>query len=666
MNIHRVRFFIAMSVLAALVLIFFLLVPRVTAQTLVHPTDQLQVGVQDTLTFKVDDTDGTVISASYFKFLYDPLSVRIDTVYSNLPDWYIVGQDDGNGVLEVATLTSTIRAFDGDFFSFVVTPLSEGSTGLQVVDFSWTDCNDIIVLPPRDRPTNPTPEEVEALYTGTVYWIDADYGHDANPCDDFDLPCRTLSNIRGNLLPGDAVVFMEGVHRMSIRPMRSGTPSSPITYIGYPGMEVTISGADLFTNTWTPQPDGTWTASYTTKLPQHPAIAKPQVQWRPEMLIVDGLVYESVYNSSDVVDLSMYIEGPSTNPTSVRAGFGEMNPNFLHVEMAARDTLLVPTQNVDHIQVQDLKFTHAGNSFAKLGCFEVHGTNWLVSNVDVVECSTTGIKFYGSGHFFTNVRANYNGVVGWNSENAENITIQYSEGIGNNTKGFLPNWHAGGGKFTHGTSRLVITNSVFSDNNGPGIWFDIPWGEYNQIKDNMIVNNQLAGVFLEHGTIYSNVENNVIYGTRKFNGTGVGVRLQAASDNVIQFNTIYGNMGSGIFEKYKDKRSPAGHNIFRSNIVGYNALDGSSDYEIRIDRDANEKIVDHWINNLIVAQNGEDFTFKLEADYTGGSISEWLDRELHLEPVDVLVSRNVPVLEDPNSPSGWRSLIEGYGAKQPE
>lgn len=649
-----------LSMIALMVLGF---AAEVKGQNIVFPENTLEVSVQDTLTYGVTDTESTVISATYFRFTYDPEVLSIIDVYSNLDEWYIVGNNDVPGVLEVATLTPTVRAFDGDFFSLVVIPISAGSSQLTLTDVSWTDCNNITVIPPRpDRPTNPSPEEVAAFYTGITYWIDPVYGNDmSSDCSLYETPCRSVAPIRFSLNPGDAVVFSEGVHRVKIKPARSGTVGQPITYTSYPGQNAIISGSDIFTNTWNQNGDGTWTATYTTSLPQHPAFAKPQVQWRPEMLIMEGMVFSTVYDRGDVITETFYIEGSSTSPSSVTAGF-PTDPNTVQIEMAARDTLFVPESAVDYINVTGLTFVHAGNSLGKLGCFEVNGNGWFIFEVLVEECNTTGIKFYGDDHHFSDVHSNYNGTVGWNAENSYDVLIEDSYAIGNNTKGFLPNWHAGGGKFTHGTSRLTLIRVEFHDNNGPGVWFDIPWGVYNRILDSKFINNQMAGIFLEHGTIYTSVDNNVVYGTRKYNGVGAGIRIQAASDNSITYNTIYGNMGSGLFEKYKDKRSPAGHNHFSNNIFGYNAVDSSSDYEIRIDQDPNERIVDHFSDNLIVLQDGLDITFRIENGYTGDSIDQWLESQLHVAPFDITMNSSQQILENPLSPSGYRSLIEGYGA----
>lgn len=648
-----------------------ILIPRGDAhgQTITQPTPNMFVGQPTELSYGVTNLNGEKVSATYFKFEYDPNTIRIDTVISKLPeDWKIVYQIDKEGMVEVAMLSTRYRLYEGDMFALVLTPIEVGSSDLRVTDLSWTDCNGIIDIPETvpERPIrdNPTPDEVAAMYSGTTYWVDSEFGNDSFPdCTDFDTPCLTTEPFIGKLLPGDAVLFMGGIHRLSVTPVKSGTVNAPITFQGYPGEDAVLTGSDLFTNVWVENSDGSWTASYTTSLPQHPAIAKPQPQWRPEMLIVNDTLYNTVYERSSVVDNSFYIEGPSTSPSSVTARFNGRDPNTLKIEMAKRSYVFSPNENtpVDFIMINSITMKHAGNSFGKKGCLEVRGNNWSVYEVLVTECNTTGIKFYGSNHYFGNVAANYNGVVGWASEGGNHTLVEDSYAIGNNTKGFLPNWHAGGVKVSNGTSFNTWSRFHSEDNNGPGIWFDIPLNQQNTIRDSYFMNNRVAGIFMENGTITTTVQNNVVFGTRKFNGTGVGIRFQAASDNLVINNTIYGNYGDGVYEKYKDKRNTPGHNVLVRNIIGYNAIDDAPDYEIRIDRDPGEFIVDHFSDNIYVRQVGEDFTFRIENDWTGNDNALWLQRQLHIYPFDVVVPRTTQVLENPNSRTGFRSLLPGYG-----
>lgn len=646
--------------------------PDAHPQSLTIPDSVLSQGQsQRVLTFSVETIpDGVVVAASYFRFRYDPSVIRIDSVFANQSDWLIVDRKSSPGVIEIALLTPKRKATEGPFFSWVVTPVGVGMSGLTMTDLSWTDCNDIEILPERIIPTDPHPVVVEEMYEGDVYWVDSVFGDDNNGnCTSFDTPCKSTTPFQYDLLPGDAVVFMPGIHRISVFPVRSGSPDLPITYTSYPNSDepVIITGADPFNTAWSNNGDGTWSTPYNQSLPEHPSNANPQVQWRPEVLVVEGEFFRTVYNRSDVTTNTFFVQGPSNNPSEIVGNFGGRNPNEIDIEYGTRDSLFVAPNNVDYIHVSNLVFRHAPNSFAKLGCLDIRGNMWVVVDVLVEWCNTTGIRFFGNGHQFVRTEASYNGVVGWNAEGATNVDVYDGVATGNNVKGFDPNWHAGGAKITHGSSRIRWIRFKAYYNDGPGLWYDIPWGERNEITGGEFVGNVLAGIFLEHGTIYTLVSDNLIYGTRVFpgNGVGAGMRLQAAASNIITHNTIYGNEGSGIFEKFRDRRSPPGYNVFTNNIIGYNATGPGTDYEIQIDRDANERVVDFFQNNLFVLQpvNSPDKTFRSQNSYTGNDVEMWRLNQIHLEPYDFALTRGNLVLENPNDPEGWRSLIDGYGKR---
>lgn len=174
----------------------------------------------------------------------------------------------------------------------------------------------------------------------------------------------------------------------------------------------------------------------------------------------------------------------------------------------------------------------------------------------------------------------------------------------------------------------------------------------------------MAGVMLEHGTVYTNVHHNVIYGTRKYFGVGPGIRVQAASDNRIHHNIIYQNEGNGVREKFTDLRSPPGHNWWHDNILTHNGGSSDGDFEFRIIRNANEKIVDHFYNNVFVERPGLSVWAVDESPLGSGTsdLNLWHSWNLQGEPSDTLYSRSTPVLSDPTSADGWRPVIgDQYG-----
>lgn len=634
-----------LKLLILVLVILFTLGSNVYSQTITLPDSVLtqQTGMEFSI-----DTEFKQINSTYFEYVYNPTIIRIDDIIPTQKSWKVVFEDNV-GVVKIAALSDSVIAHNGPLFEMTVTPLRVGNTELKLVDVSWVDCRDLVTVIPIPKPEGY--ETFVETFNGDLYWIDPVYGVDNNTCREFDTPCLTDAPFQDKLQPGDGVILRGGIHRFTLNPVVSGLPDNYITYTKFPGEDVVITGTDIWGDDWSEVGNNVWVTPYNVSLPQHPAIAKPQKQWRPEIVVVDNQVLTTVYDVNNIKPYSFYVEGPSTNPTYLYINLDGIDPNNVNVEVGKRPHVLL--SNIDYIHVNKLVFQHGANSFGKTGCVDISGDGWLVTYSLIVECNTTGIKYTGDGHEFVGVSSNYNGTVGWNSENSTNVKIINSSAIGNNTKGFLPNWHAGGMKITHGTDYTLISNFESKDNNGPGIWFDIPTGIGNVIENSFISNNQLSGIFLEHGTINSIVRDNVVYGTRKYNGTGSGIRLQAASSNLLENNTVYGNKGYGVFEKFKDKRSQPGYNVFVRNFVGHN-VDG----QVRIDRDPNETIVDFFQNNVYVVGGN---TFKIENDYQGNSITSWLSRQLHSYPYDELVTDGV---EDPTSEDGWRGLMDNVGVRK--
>ena len=65
-------------------------------------------------------------------------------------------------------------------------------------------------------------------------------------------PFRTISKAAALLKAGDTCVIHAGVYRETIRPASSGEPDRPIRFVAAAGEDVTVSGTDVVSGTWTP------------------------------------------------------------------------------------------------------------------------------------------------------------------------------------------------------------------------------------------------------------------------------------------------------------------------------------------------------------------------------------------------------------------------------
>ncbi|MBB6730915.1 discoidin domain-containing protein [Cohnella zeiphila] len=86
---------------------------------------------------------------------------------------------------------------------------------------------------------------------GHTYYVDAVNGDDGNDGSS-DHPWQTIGKAAGVLVAGDTAKIRSGVYRETVKPAHSGAPGSDITFEADDGADVTVSGADLVTGTWTP------------------------------------------------------------------------------------------------------------------------------------------------------------------------------------------------------------------------------------------------------------------------------------------------------------------------------------------------------------------------------------------------------------------------------
>jgi parallel beta-helix repeat protein len=152
----------------------------------------------------------------------------------------------------------------------------------------------------------------------------------------------------------------------------------------------------------------------------------------------------------------------------------------------------------------------------------------------------------------------------------------------NNTKGFDRGWEAGGDKICL-TRRAVIENSVFTDNRGNGIWFDIG-NEDCEVRNCLIANNEDAGIFYEisYGL---HAHDNVIIGnglafTPGAWGAAAGISLSSSPSCTIERNLLLGNKeGFNFREQSRStprianrKSEPVWNHdqIIRHNVLAFN------------------------------------------------------------------------------------------------
>ena len=168
-------------------------------------------------------------------------------------------------------------------------------------------------------------------------------------------------------------------------------------------------------------------------------------------------------------------------------------------------------------------------------------------NMVVSDNATTGLAIQGNNAHINHVTAARNGLMGFSANNADGLVMQNSLAVGNNTEHFKTSPSAGGFKTTH-TRGIQVSNSVFLQNYGPGLWFDE--SEY----DMFVFNNDAVGNKGGHG-IVAEISDKVLLANNLVVGNdGNGFKINNTSSVTLWNNTAANNGGDNLWVVNDDRR----------------------------------------------------------------------------------------------------------------
>lgn len=172
------------------------------------------------------------------------------------------------------------------------------------------------------------------------------------------------------------------------------------------------------------------------------------------------------------------------------------------------------------------------------------GSGWIIDNVEIDHSSVTGLRL-GTGMLVRSCYIHDNttfGVSGPGTGIVFDRNTVSSNGTTNNAE-------SAGSKFVL-TVNARITNNLFQDNNGPGIWLDIANDGY-LVENNTSLNNYSEGIVIEIG--YAGIiRNNVVRysGMRSSRSSGfvwnagIGIHASHGSSTSNRIE-VYGNLLEG-------------------------------------------------------------------------------------------------------------------------
>jgi parallel beta-helix repeat protein len=199
------------------------------------------------------------------------------------------------------------------------------------------------------------------------------------------------------------------------------------------------------------------------------------------------------------------------------------------------------------------------------------GSGWLIEDSELRLNHGGGLRI-GDETIARRLYIHHNGQLGIVANGGDGSIVEDSEIANNNIAGFQWGWEGGGTKFKR-TTNLIVRDSVFRDNRGPGLWIDID--NYETLVDsNTVTGNTGPGIFHEI-SFDAVIRGNTVTGNsfdfqRWLWGSGI---LVAASSNVeIYGNTVTGNADgiSGIQQNREG--GPEGKYLLSNMFVHDNTI----------------------------------------------------------------------------------------------
>jgi len=357
---------------------------------------------------------------------------------------------------------------------------------------------------------------------------------------------RTISEAAARVEPGDTVVIHGGVYRERVSVEKSGTADRPISFLAAAGEHVVITGADAITQWEQAEPERrifrtpwpydfiTWSQSRT-----HPDDDYHLLIGHAEQVFVNGYALHQVLSRDEMsrgsfyVDLAakqLYAWGYSDEDLRKRA----------RVEASTRD--VVWEVRGHYVHVRGIRFRYAANR-AQQGAAQFRGDHNVIEDCVFERTNGCGAVFGGEGIVVRNCTFQDNGQLGFGAGRAHHMLMTGCIVRSNNVKGFDRGWEAGANKIVF-SRGVVIENSMFVENRGHGLWFDIG-NEDCEVRNCLIADNEDSGIFYEisYGL---RAHDNVIIGNGFADSDGAwgascGISLSSSPGCMIERNLIVGN-----------------------------------------------------------------------------------------------------------------------------
>jgi parallel beta-helix repeat protein len=203
-------------------------------------------------------------------------------------------------------------------------------------------------------------------------------------------------------------------------------------------------------------------------------------------------------------------------------------------------------------------------------------SGWTLDAVEVSYSKSIGVK---AGNRMRILRSNlhHNGTLNIGGSGIGIVVDGTQSTYGNNGCPNDPGFEAGGSKFAL-TDSLIIRNSTFSNNCGPGLWLDIN-NRWYLLENNLVENNYREGIVTEisyKGIIRNNSVNGNGWPVDPYRGNGwlwdAGIGVHASSDVEVYGNTLKENFNGIVAIQQNRGSGPYGPYLVQNLYVHDNTV----------------------------------------------------------------------------------------------
>jgi len=329
-------------------------------------------------------------------------------------------------------------------------------------------------------------------------------------------PFKTISRAAEAAQPGDFITVREGTYRERIKPPRGGeSDTKRIIYQAMPGEKVVIKGSEVIKG-WRKVQNDTWKVVIPNSFfgDFNPYSDLIQGDWfnprgrnhHTGAVYLNGHWLIEAANLNDVLkpigNTPLWFGQVGQTNTTIRAQFGDVNPNEAEVEINVRQTVFYPEKpGVNFITVRGFTIMHAATPWApptaeQIGMVGTHWSKgWVIENNDIRYSTCVGITLGKYGDQWDNTSQN-------------------------TAEGYVK------------TIERALENGWSKENIG-----------HHVVRNNHISHCEQAGIVGSMGAVFSTITDNIIHDIhirQLFSGAEMaGIKIHAAIDTEISRNHIY-------------------------------------------------------------------------------------------------------------------------------